>query len=492
MAIALAASLCLASGYLVIALAWPHPGSNFSESLVKLFLSPPFGIGIFSIVFFVARILGVTRILLADLFVTAALLAAYLLLRTRARQTNSFAIASPDLGLPLWLHHVVTAAFTVSILAAVYTATVRALAHPHGEGWDAFAIWNLHARFLFLGGADHWRDGFNALLPWSHPDYPLLVPAATAHFWNYLGHNAPAIPAAIGLLFTFCTLGLLVSSLAFLRGRTFAMLAGLALASTPFFIEQGTSQYADVPLSFFFLASIVLLNLDHRFDIGTPHRQQLGALALSGLAAGFAAWTKNEGLLFLFAFLVAQIAAALQRRRQFAAAELHDHSPARLAALLLGLAPVLVITLYFKHAIAPAGDLFSNPALMAHKILSPARYWAILRWYAKEFLRFGNWWIIPGTIALLLLYVLSSGPRMRRRNPAVRSSLVTIGLTLAGYFAVYMITPYDIYWHLRFSLSRLFLQLWPTAIFLFFLLVAGQASAPSQNDPNFGQNHANC
>jgi hypothetical protein len=44
-------------------------------------------------------------------------------------------------------------------------------------------------------------------------------------------------------------------------------------------------------------------------------------------------------------------------------------------------------------------------------------------------------------------------------------------LTLAGYFAVYLITPYDIYWHLRFSLTRLFLQLWPSMIFLFFLAV---------------------
>jgi len=480
MTIALAVALCLASGYLVIALAWPHAKMNFCESLINLFLSAGFGIGVFSIIFFVARILGVTRILFLDLFVTAALLAAYLLLRTRARQSNSFTFATSDLGLRPWLHHVVTASFALSILAALYTSTLRALAHPHGDGWDAFAIWNLHARFLFLGGAGHWRDGFNALLPWSHPDYPLLVPAALAHFWNYLGHDAAAIPAIIGLVFTFITLGLLVSALALLRGLTAAMLAGIALASTPFFIEQGAAQYVDVPLSFFFLASMVLLNLDRQLDLGTPHRQQLGVLVLSGLAAAFAGWTKNEGLLFLFAFLVAQIEAALRRRRQFAVAELHDQSPTRLVALLFALAPALAVIVYFKHSIAPAGDLFSDAALMAHNILSPARYWAITQWFAKEFFRFGNWWIVPGTIALLLLYLGISGQSTRLRHPGLHSSLVTVGLTLAGYFAIYVITPYDIYWHLRFSLNRLFLQLWPTTLFLFFLFVARQRSRLSQ------------
>jgi len=49
--------------------------------------------------------------------------------------------------------------------------------------------------------------------------------------------------------------------------------------------------------------------------------------------------------------------------------------------------------------------------------------------------------------------------------------VLAIVLTLAGDFAVYVITPYDIYWHLRFSLNRLFLQLWPSAIFLFFMMV---------------------
>jgi len=52
-------------------------------------------------------------------------------------------------------------------------------------------------------------------------------------------------------------------------------------------------------------------------------------------------------------------------------------------------------------------------------------------------------------------------------------------LTLAGYFAVYVLTPLDLHYHLTTSLNRLFLQLWPGAIFLVFMAAApGQASLP--------------
>jgi len=53
---------------------------------------------------------------------------------------------------------------------------------------------------------------------------------------------------------------------------------------------------------------------------------------------------------------------------------------------------------------------------------------------------------------------------------------------------VYVITPNDLYWHLRFSLNRLFLQLWPAAIFLFFLSLSRQPSSESQSESNSGAN----
>ena len=489
MNIVLALGLSFLSGYLVVSSSWECERANKSEWWMKLFISAGFGIGIFSIALFVERWLGIVHILATDLSLVILLLAVYLLVCARRKSSTSIASSAPDLRLPHWLRRPLMASFAISIFAALYATVLRAFAHPHGDGWDAFAIWNLHARFFFLGGT-HWREGFSTLIPWSHPDYPPLVPAAIAHVWHYLGHDDPIVPAIISFVFTFATLGLLVSSLATLRGITSAAMAGIALASTPFFIEQGAAQYADIPLSFFFLAAIALLHLSQQRSATNADGRERGLLMLLGAAAGLAAWTKNEGLLFLFAFLVSQIAfVAWQNRPE--ATESRLGSGRKLVILLLTITPFILLITCFKHFIAPPGDLFSNSGTMLHKILTPSRYWAILRWYLKEFFGFGSW-VVPTTVLFIALWFLSPSSAIRRRNTTFRASVLTTALTLSGYFAVYVISPNDLYWHLRFSLNRLFLQLWPSTIFLFFLFVGRQTSSESQTEPNSSPNQANC
>ena len=490
MNIVLALGLCFISGCLAISSAWTHEAADRSERLMKLFLSVGFGLGIFSISFFVERLLGIVHIRATDLCLTTLLLGIYFWARSRRRSAHSIVSRLPDLRLPPWLQNFLMASSAISLLAAIYATVLRALVHPHGYGWDAFSIWNLHARFLFLGGM-HWREGFSTLIPWSHPDYPLLVPAAIAHFWSYIGQGDPIVPSIISLAFTFATLGLLVSALATLRGVASAALAGIALASTPFFIEQGASQYADIPLSFFFLATVALLHLYQQRSAEIADGRPLGLLVLAGVAASFAAWTKNEGMLFLVAFLVCSILSASRWRQPPASGPLPLTSMRELAVLLLAIAPFLLLIAWFKHSIAPPGDLFANPETMIQKILSPARYWAILRWYAKQFLRFGNW-VVPATALLIVLRFLIPSSGTRRRETARWSSVMTLALTLSGYFVIYVITPNDLFWHLRFSLNRLFLQVWPSALFLFFLFVGRRASLESQTEPNSPRNEANC
>ena len=50
-------------------------------------------------------------------------------------------------------------------------------------------------------------------------------------------------------------MGLLTSSVALLRTLTQGHLAGLVLLATPYFLDLGTDQYADIPLGFSFLAA---------------------------------------------------------------------------------------------------------------------------------------------------------------------------------------------------------------------------------------------
>lgn len=482
MTLALAALLSLASGYALVSLSWTRRAASLSSDvLLRISLSVGLGLGMFSLTYFLLVCLfGFTHLVVVDSVICALLLLSCFLVRTRDRATKP--VTTPKETCPTRLRRVLSGAFAVSLCAAFYAAAMRTFAHAHIDGWDAFAIWNLHARFLLLGGA-HWRDGFTALIPWSHPDYPLLLPAAIAHFWSYLGHDDPRVPAAIGFVFTFATVGVLFSSLSMLRGRTSAMLATIALVATPAFIEQGTAQYADVPLSFFYLAAIVLLCLSD-YWVTNNLSGPTGLLVLTGLAAGFAAWTKNEGLLFLV-ILVALLLLLLALRKT---GQPSPRYPGRqnlkdwtsLVPLVASTIPFLLLILWFKHSLVPLGDLLSDPGSWLHKVLSPSRYWIVVQWYAKAFLRFGHWLVIPGTIPLLALYLVA---RKGGSEPSlgIRTSTLALTLTLAGYFGIYLITPNDIYWQLRFSLTRLFLQVWPSFIFLVFLVVRVAPEAPDSN-----------
>lgn len=469
MARLLPALLCLASGFLLACRGWPHRKPAFSDYLFRASLSVGFGVAAFSVAFFLSLLAGATHLLLIDCGVLALLLIALFGWQTQSAAA-SFAAPPERTGQqPHWSGRAITAGFAIALCSALYSAVIRILAYPHGYGWDAFSIWNLHARFLFLGGA-HWRDGFTTLLPWSHPDYPLLLPAAVAHFWSYLGYDDPAVPAVISFLFTFSTVALLFAALSTIRGRMSAMLGATALLATPAFIEQGTSQYADIPLSFFILASIALLCL--RDDLArkdhTQAKRYYGLLALAGLAASCAGWTKNEGLLFLCALVLARSLTLLRRQ----APRGNWISVARgIAPLVVATIPALLLIAFFKRFIAPPGDLFSSGASALHKLFDLSRYWAILRWYIKGFFRFGGWLLLPGTLLLIAYYAAAGKKEHAEPQLGIGTSMLTLALTLAGYFTVYLVTPYDIYWHLRFSLMRLFLQLWPSAIFLFFLMV---------------------
>jgi hypothetical protein len=426
--------------------------------LLIVALTIGFSLGASSIAFFLGRVWSLTPFAIdAVMLILAGACAARWRSSHRDRRPQSIA-AHRTSGL---IERVIAGGFAVVAAGAIYAAIARAAAYA--TGWDAFAIWNLRARFLFRDAA-HWRDGFTHLLDWSHPDYPLLLPASIAHVWTAAGHEGAAVPATIGLLFAAATVMLLVGAVSFLRGLSQALLAGTVLLSTPLFVEQSAWQYADVPLGFFVLATMVLLCMDS--VTGSPKGPHYGRqggsrepphasgwLAFAGLAAAFGAWTKNEGLLVL----VALIALMLIRRRP-------------LLPFLAGAAPVLLVLAFFKFAIAPSSDLFPGPDRVIHAIGSPQRYLMITSWIVRDAWNFGQW-LVPVTALLAIYGALVGRAEQGSERAAVTTAMATLVITLVGFAAVYVITPLDLEWHLRFSLNRLFLQLWPSALFIFFITI---------------------
>ena len=162
-------------------------------------------------------------------------------------------------------------------------------ADPHGD-WDAFAIWNSHARYLYRDGPawqTHMRNTF-------HADYPLLVPSMNARVWRYASQEIPETGGWLGLLYTLSALGVLIATLAELRGVRLAMIIGSVLLGTPFFLEFGVLQSADVPLSLYFLSAFAL----------SSHSNAEGSLVCWSFPALWPAaqvGRKNEGLLFIVA-----------------------------------------------------------------------------------------------------------------------------------------------------------------------------------------------
>ncbi len=354
---------------------------------------------------------------------------------------------------PAWL----LVCFGLVLVMAVCAILMVLSNKPHGSN-DAYAVWNLRARFLFRGG-DHWADGFSPLLVWSNPDYPLLLSATIARWWAYMGSDTILVPQFIALFFTLATAGLLVSALSTLRSCCQGLVAGLFLFSTHFFMRLGASQYADVPIGFFMLATVVA------FSLKDGNREKSPIMySLAGITAGLAAWTKNEGMLFVLAILVARLVSAI-----LAGTESRKGLIGEIAFFCAGLAPILAVVVFFKLRYAPPNDLVRDQGagLILARITDLHRYVMIVKAFSREIVRWGN-----GLFPILVLYALFSGIRYNSGHLRVILTCVAfLVLMLCGYFLVYVCTPNDLAWMLGGSFERLLLQLWPTFLFVLFLIL---------------------
>jgi len=457
--LALAILILVAIGTAAVRLVWPRHTSSFPHRIIVLCLGFGLGIGAFSCAYFLwLTLFGSSGGFAMFATVSGGSLLAILSLRLFRRSEQTAPETSHVPKRNSSINRIVAALFCVAVISAFVTWIVLLLREPNGQ-WDAMAIWNMHARFLFRGG-QHWTDYLSSFLLWSHPDYPLLLPGAVAGLWTFTGHETSLAPALLAMLFTLATLLLLVSSVSVLRSRTQGYLAGLVLLSVFLFTSTGVSEYADTPLGYFLLAVLVLFSLHDTEVIGNP-----GLVLLAGLMAGFAAWTKNEGLLFVVSIVAARFAVTVPSKG------LRTYLR-QMICFSIGLAPILLILIYFKLRLAPPNELIASQDLqsMVQKVLDPARYLLVFKALISQLTGVRKWYTHPAY--LLLVYPFFVGVRTGIRDGAgLVTSAVVLGLISIGYLFVYVTTPHDLEWHLTFSLSRLLIQLWPGFVFLYFLAV---------------------
>lgn len=397
------------------------------------------GIGLISECCFAGLVYGISSLWFEGLLLPVA--AAGVALDRAFRKTR--VTVGGDRGGTRWL----AAAFALLVFLELTVFAWVSVRTPRG-GWDAWAIWNLRAHFLYRGGGALWRDGFTNVIAWSHPDYPLLLPAFVAWCWELLGRESRAVPIALAGFFTFGSAALMAASLAALRGVRQGLLAGIALVATPFFFVQGAMQCADVPVAFFRLATLATFAMADRSDSG-------GLAALAGSAAALDGWTKNEGLLWFAAFLLARVVVSGGRL---------------LPAYIAGAAPVLAPIVYFKARIAPPSYIFDGAARagMLMRATDAGRYRLIAIEGFRHAWDFGP--LLVSAIAMLAVYLAVAGLRRDNEDRSIlRTGVLAVLFTALGYFAIYLLEPLDLAWILRTSSDRLLLQLWPGIIFLVFL-----------------------
>jgi hypothetical protein len=473
-----------AIGWFVVALIWSGSVERtLTHDLLMVLLGFGLGQGLTSCIAFVYLLLhgrASGPYYLVELALLVCLLLLFALSRRHKRERVPLVrSARPERSPGVRRAVLLPLTFYATASMALATVALRLWQVPHG-GYDAWAIWNSRARALSRSG-DGWRDTiFNAAFGHVHLDYPLLLPVSVTRAWMYAGGETTLAPALLAWLFTATTLALLVCAVAALCGRMHAYVAGLVLMGYTFFVLHGNSELAEAPLISFYLATFVLIAF-HNAGVSEGRR----LLVLAGVAGGLAAWTKNEGLLFLLALAIAHFAVVIFTRGPKSYAR-------EVLAFVTGLAPVAALIVYFKTQIAPPNVWIagmSTPVVTAQAV-DPGRYMTIARALTERLILYSG----PGVnLAYLLVLFLVCFGVARRHIPSVIQAALTLGIMFAGFIGVYVLTLPNVASFVSGSMDRLLLQLWPGFVLGFFLLVRPvdssmavsgplRASAPSASD----------
>jgi len=510
-------------GYFVVALLWGKHPRSLNDKLFRACAAWGLGAGIIASLYFlwIAVVGSATRGFVV--FEAIAVIAMGLAWWRSCRRDEADNPRKREWG---WGSALLAFYFCVVGVGVVSSLLLQ----NQGGVWDAWAIWNVHAKFLNAPGNGAWKAVFSPIMDLSHPDYPPLLPALVAQGWLYVGKSIPLVPVSVAFLFTVASFLLMASAITHACNATLGALACAILATSSVFLGVAMSQYADLPLAFYFLLTVAFL---HRADSAdTPRR---GLYVLAGLSAGMAALTKNEGSLFLVALgagrLVHLLAGGDFRRRLRS-----------LTWVLAGLVPMLLVLLLFKAHASPSDLVAGQGKDTWHRLFSKDRALLIIAkareeletpvTFSSSFVSAGRNWNLLATMLLLLplgidqaqlrrswskvalllvvlgllgdvlftrvkaggfdihrsaligacLLVVACGFDHRRiLNASTLSFIATFLLVNAGYFVVYMLTPMDLQWHLSCSIERLFLHTIPLAIFIAFLTLAPWRASTGRN-----------
>ncbi|HPN87776.1 MAG TPA: hypothetical protein PLH56_00355 [Candidatus Omnitrophota bacterium] len=325
--------------------------------------------------------------------------------------------------------------FIVFLIPTIYTISL----YPNG-GWDAWAVWNFKARTLFLGQND-WTNIFHPTLWRSSPHYPLFLPLLNVWGWIFSTTPTQNIPILVSILFTTLTLGLLFYSL---RNRTplfFNILLLLALSSSSLFYKFASSQYADIVIGFYLLASFYCL-------IQAKMKDNKTFALLSGIFLSILSFTKNEGL--MASVIIGSLAIPyLLKQRSLNKKKI-------LLSFFVGVFISCIPFIIFQFFYAPQNLTFINGFESLTKPSDFSRLKAIFMFYFFQLKTFSwnGFWII-----LLVGLILGKKKMFNAQTIIIPLFLILYGGILTLYY--FLNTYFDILWWLSQTFHRIVFSLLP-------------------------------
>ena len=142
-----------------------------------------------------------------------------------------------------------------------------------------------------------------------------------------------------------------------------------------------------------------------------------------------------------------------------------------LAIFAIGVLPILAVLFLFKLKIPSTNELLTGQSMdtILARLTDFTRYLMI----GKSFILFFYDKLARQWLIILPIYFFLLGKTKQHVNEeSIKTAVLIVLFMLVGYFFIYLITPLNLAWHLKTSIWRLFLQLWPTIIFSFFLVAA--------------------
>ena len=344
-----------------------------------------------------------------------------------------------------WQDWAVRAGFVAVALMALGVPIIEYLASPHGQ-WDAWAIWNQKARFMFRAG-----HGWTASMvqSWSGPSHPMFVSLAVARLWAYAGAEPTIVPAGLSLVYGIAVVALVVGALGTRTRR--AWVAG-AVVMAPFtFSHLVAAQTADLPLGLFVTASLVVLREGALRGWDDPRSSR--TLALAGLLGGSAALTKNEGFVFLAASSVVVAWIALRHGR-FGGAMWWGAAALPMAALIIWFKltfPVGTPEYFTEHGgPGPIARAMNIDHLRVVGTLTASFWW-----------RWGGSMAVGALVATTLLSITAAAAPEEQMG---RGLVWVVAVMVLSYYLVWVLSPMETVWLIGSTFERLLAQVWPTLV----------------------------